>query len=183
MKRMASKSLQNVTLHDILQIFSYDKLKTKGYCDNMARFKRGEFEDTALAEYTLMECGEVWSGDLSLFGFTPQFEADLKATLDGKLPRGAWAGVTDAMIYEVEQSMRLFGDDHGAVVCKTIHSIKGLECDTVFLIKNIVTVIRNNEHSNSDAELKCWYVAVTRAKLKLVITEIFTDRRMVTRLI
>lgn len=184
MRRVASKPLQTVTLSEILEIFSYDKLKSTPYWDNFARFKRGEFEDVAKAEYALMEGGEPWSGDLALFGMKPRLIEDLNALRDGNnLPEGSWKGVSEDLILEVTRAMTRDGEDHPAVKCSTIHSIKGMECDMVVILKNIVGAVARTEKLDPDDELRVWYVAVTRARSKVIFTQIFQERGMLTRLI
>lgn len=57
----------------------------------------------------------------------------------------------------------------------TIHSSKGSERDHVVLIMDISARVAANLEHNRDAELRCLYVAVTRAKHKLTI--VFSQSR------
>jgi DNA helicase-2/ATP-dependent DNA helicase PcrA len=50
----------------------------------------------------------------------------------------------------------------------TIHGAKGMEADIVFVLDGLSTRILENMEDNLDEELKVWFVAVTRAKHKLV---------------
>jgi Superfamily I DNA and RNA helicases len=51
----------------------------------------------------------------------------------------------------------------------TIHGVKGGEADNVVLMLDFTRAVKNNLEHNPDAELRCLYVAVTRAKKKLHI--------------
>lgn len=57
----------------------------------------------------------------------------------------------------------------------TIHGVKGGEADNVVLLLNITKNIRNALGINLDSELRCLYVAVTRAKKNLHI--IYSDSK------
>ena len=61
-------------------------------------------------------------------------------------------------------------DDSDKLNITTIHSAKGLEYDTVFILDCIDGVMpRGNEYEDYNEELRCMYVACTRAKRKLYI--------------
>ncbi len=49
----------------------------------------------------------------------------------------------------------------------TIHGVKGGEADNVVLLMDFTRAVRNSFERNPDAELRCLYVAVTRAKKHL----------------
>lgn len=51
----------------------------------------------------------------------------------------------------------------------TIHGVKGGEADNVVLLLDVTRSVRDNMQRNLDAELRCLYVAVTRAKKNLHI--------------
>jgi superfamily I DNA/RNA helicase len=51
----------------------------------------------------------------------------------------------------------------------TIHGVKGGEADNVVLMLDFTKAVRNNIERNPDAELRCLYVALTRAKKNLHI--------------
>jgi superfamily I DNA/RNA helicase len=51
----------------------------------------------------------------------------------------------------------------------TIHGVKGGEADNVVLMLDYTKAVKANVERNLDAELRCLYVAVTRAKKKLHI--------------
>ena len=66
-------------------------------------------------------------------------------------------------------------DEHeseGKVVISTIHSVKGLEFDTVIVLDCIDGIFPNAPEIGSkedNEELRCFYVAVTRAKERLYL--------------
>ena len=63
-------------------------------------------------------------------------------------------------------------DSEGKVVISTIHSVKGLEFDTVIVLDCIDGVFPNADDIGSkedNEELRCFYVAVTRAKERLYL--------------
>jgi len=57
----------------------------------------------------------------------------------------------------------------------TIHGVKGGETDNVVLLLNFTKAVRNNLEVNPDSELRCLYVACTRAKKTLHL--IHSDNR------
>lgn len=76
----------------------------------------------------------------------------------------------DALV--LDQS-RVSEDDLAKVVLTTIHSVKGLEFDSVFLLGCVDGVFPRGQrwevNDEEQEELRCFYVAVTRAKKRLYI--------------
>ncbi|MEO1630587.1 MAG: 3'-5' exonuclease, partial [Bacteroidota bacterium] len=72
-------------------------------------------------------------------------------------------------------------DDEPPLVLSTIHSAKGLEFDSVFLIQALDGVIPSQYSLGSDAEideeLRLLYVAVTRAERQLFVSYPMLQRR------
>ena len=64
--------------------------------------------------------------------------------------------------------------NHNLMV-NTIHGVKGGETDNVVLLLNFTKAVRNNLEVNPDSELRCLYVACTRAKKTLHL--IHSDNR------
>ena len=63
-------------------------------------------------------------------------------------------------------------DPEGKLVISTIHSVKGLEFDTVIVLDCVDGIFPNADEEGSkedNEELRCFYVAVTRAKNRLYI--------------
>lgn len=55
------------------------------------------------------------------------------------------------------------------ITVSTIHGVKGGECDNVVLKLDVTKNVSSNIDYNTDSELRCLYVAVTRAKKNLFI--------------
>lgn len=53
------------------------------------------------------------------------------------------------------------------MMVNTIHGVKGGEADNVVLLMDFTKAVRNNMDKNPDSELRCLYVALTRAKKHL----------------
>jgi superfamily I DNA/RNA helicase len=56
-----------------------------------------------------------------------------------------------------------------SITVNTIHGVKGGEADNVVLMLDFTKAVRHNLERNPDSELRCLYVAVTRAKKHLHI--------------
>lgn len=56
-----------------------------------------------------------------------------------------------------------------SITVNTIHGVKGGEADNVVLMLDFTRAVRNNMERNPDSELRCLYVAITRAKKHLYI--------------
>jgi len=56
-----------------------------------------------------------------------------------------------------------------SIMVNTIHGVKGGEADNVVLTLDFTKAVRNNMENNPDSELRCLYVAITRAKKHLHI--------------
>ena len=56
-----------------------------------------------------------------------------------------------------------------SIMINTIHGVKGGEADNVVLMLDFTKSVRRNMERNPDSELRCLYVALTRAKKKLHI--------------
>ena len=56
-----------------------------------------------------------------------------------------------------------------SITVDTIHGVKGGEADNVVLLLDCTRAVRDNMERNPDAELRCLYVAMTRAKKRLHI--------------
>jgi superfamily I DNA/RNA helicase len=56
-----------------------------------------------------------------------------------------------------------------SITVDTIHGVKGGEADNVVLMLDYTRAVKENIEHNPDAELRCLYVAITRAKKRLHI--------------
>lgn len=57
------------------------------------------------------------------------------------------------------------------ITISTIHGIKGGEADNVVLILDVTSAVYKNMQSNNDAEMRCYYVGITRARKRLYLVE------------
>ena len=55
------------------------------------------------------------------------------------------------------------------ITVSTIHGVKGGEADNVIVLLDMTRRVDDNYDTNPDSELRCLYVACTRAKKKLHI--------------
>ena len=86
-------------------------------------------------------------------------------------------------MYEYLNELLIFSEkqeeDTDAVVLSTVHGVKGLEFDSVFLLGMNEGKFPSNKVNNDIDELeeerRVAYVAITRAKKKLVLTNISYD--------
>lgn len=81
--------------------------------------------------------------------------------------------IVNAFLTEVKDMAKSRYDKDGVVI-NTIHGVKGLEYDEVFLIGANYTIMERN--GNEEEERRLMYVALTRAKRGLVVYS--TDRRL-----
>ena len=65
--------------------------------------------------------------------------------------------------------------ENNKINVSTIHGVKGGEADNVVVLLNITKNIENALRTNYDSELRCMYVAVTRAKKNLHI--VYSDSK------
>jgi len=89
-----------------------------------------------------------------------------------------WSLNTDAIhlpatsLYNFKRTVKRFGWDFVTVRVDTIHSVKGEEADMVVLVGNITEKTRVSEEDDEDAERRVWFVGLTRAREKLIITQL-----------
>jgi len=130
---------------------------------------------------------------LSMYGTAPQIRADVKIINELKRISKDF-GFTNAKLAEVEKLLNIknipkadrehFGEDFlkylqesitdiksSELYVGTIHSVKGLEYDNVFVMNVGSYCFR----LNTEDEKNLFYVAVTRAKNRLYIYELFDD--------
>ena len=69
--------------------------------------------------------------------------------------------------WSVEYLSRVDLDDKPNIRISTIHAAKGKEADRVILHLSTTKRIQQGFHDFRDAEIRCWYVGVTRAKQRL----------------
>ncbi len=101
-------------------------------------------------------------------GLTDMFIADVTA---GKPNIDLFRGGKDIPIL-VDNWIDKLGPNFRGVQAATIHKMKGSEADTVILVSDISGWLSNKELDQEEDERRTWYVALTRAKTKLIITRV-----------
>lgn len=169
--------------YDVLKsLFSEGEVVKDGEIKRLAYGKRGVVsrfveesyteEDGALyAEYVEAKLGGA-SFDPLAFGFTEKLLEDVYRAGEGRLPRGVFKNVDDVRIAEIERLIHRYGEDIPSVQVSNIHPIKGAEADVVVLLRDIPKVVADAEQEDEDSERRVWYVAVTRAREKVIITNL-----------
>jgi superfamily I DNA/RNA helicase len=96
-----------------------------------------------------------------------------------------WVGLVTK--YGIDDLLRAFdrckgGEKTASLILSTGHSAKGLEWDTVRLADDFLSGVKHNKDgtlppiSRLAADLRLFYVAVTRAKLQVEIPDAVDDR-------
>jgi superfamily I DNA/RNA helicase len=173
----------NQSYENIVQLFSCDVLRIKDYWNDFTSFRKGDFTDTSKAEFELMSASMSWSGDWTLFGAKPLLAANFDEIHDRN-----WSGISCKKEYsdsikDVLQFIKEYGWDYKPVTVSVIHRVKGMECDTAILVRNITGAVHRGEMFDEDDERRVWYTAITRARTKVIVTELWKDYKMNTRLI
>lgn len=92
-----------------------------------------------------------------------------------------------------EELHRVVEAKEGEVTLSTVHAIKGLEADTVFVCgcnaqsfpciaseRPVMDLIRKEEHDREEEELRLFYVALSRARKELYVTYAGTPSKFLT---
>ena len=98
-----------------------------------------------------------------------------------------------AHLVRSDEEGRLPAPQAGMVVLSTVHAIKGLEAETVFVVganaqsypcmagdHPVMDMVRTVEHDRDEEELRLFYVALSRAKRELFVTYSGTPSRFLT---
>ena len=96
---------------------------------------------------------------------------DLKKLIDIAAPYRSIDSFLDDLLLD-NTKVDEIEDNKGHVVISTIHSVKGLEYDTVIMLDCLDEIFPKYDEvgdTQYNEELRCFYVAVTRAKTKLFI--------------
>jgi len=101
-------------------------------------------------------------------------EMKLKLHVNGKIDLSKpWFEVlnfdNDTMAYYRDLIKQKTNLHDRSITVNTIHGVKGGEADNVVLMLDFTKSVRHNMERNPDSELRCLYVAVTRAKKHLHI--------------
>jgi len=71
----------------------------------------------------------------------------------------------------------IFTDEIQGIVLSTVHKIKGLEADRVFIIRPDLLPMKNVKSWQYVQEMNLYYVAITRAKLELIFDREWSDEK------
>ena len=71
----------------------------------------------------------------------------------------------------------IFTDEIQGIVLSTVHKIKGLEANRVFIIRPDLLPMQNVKPWQYIQEMNLYYVAITRAKLELIFDRNWTDEK------
>ena len=79
-------------------------------------------------------------------------------------------------ITELKNNIKtIFTDEIQGIVLSTVHKIKGLEADRVFIVRPDLLPMKNVKSWQYAQEKNLEYVAITRAKLELIYDNEWTD--------
>lgn len=106
--------------------------------------------------------------DTPLLGFHESFVEDVRGW---KIPFDKW-NLSREAVGTFKRMVKDSGMGFGTLRVSTIHSVKGMEEDNVLLCTDISGAARRSELETPDDERRVWYVAMTRTKNNLFITQI-----------
>lgn len=136
----------------------------------------GEFTESLTAwfkeeEEKLLRLGERGVNKLAALGDKADCLWALVETIEGgKWIGGVEGGTESFKLKMVDRIGALFSEESGSgVVCGTVHKMKGLEADRVWVIKPEVIPHPKAKGWQLEQEYNILYVAVTRAKRELVV--------------
>jgi len=141
-----------------------DYLYNKGICferNNKLSYSQGVIK--AIQSYNLIKKGLYDNNKYLIKKFMPGDSYD-----------GDWFDAFTKLSYETRVYYKKILENKSyisPVFIGTIHSIKGGEADNVVLLMQYTKTIEENYLKNADAELRCYYVAVTRARKNLYLVQ------------
>lgn len=140
----------------------------------IGKIRSEQFGDDLEAQiaYDKLLHGGLELSELPILGFTDQFLAQIQAF---SFPEEVWNAEPDDVRY-FKRVLQTAGLEWTRVKLSTIHTAKGGEADVVVLLKNITGKVEEAEFGDPDEERRVWYVAKSRAKERLVHTQIRGQR-------
>jgi len=132
---------------------------------------------------TLDELKTFWEGELSKFkhdlvtkGVLNPYEHSGYVALEDKVSTLLFiARMSDSVLDLKAKITAIFTDTIQGIVLSTVHKIKGLEADRVFIIRPDLIPLPNTRSWQFAQEKNLEYVAITRAKLELIYDHNWTD--------
>ena len=166
-----------------LVIGSLTYLRDGGSPDAMSRLganKRGKIVREQLDQVRAAVCGQFAAGAKHV----QRIVGDAVPTRSSEREKAEWLAVVDAVVALAlscsrldelesritEQSRSLRNPPRNAVVLSTVHSAKGLEWDSVFLVGMEDGVLPHANAEDVEEERRVAYVGVTRARRRLGLT-------------
>ena len=137
----------------------------------VAQIRKGDFftDPDAMDVLTRLRMGEIIPlSELTKLGFSPAFEDDV---LKHDIPYDKW-NLAPLNMMAFKYSVDQFGSRAKPIRVETIHAVKGEEEDVVVLVNNITGRTEQEERENEDEERRVWFVGATRAREKLIITQL-----------
>ena len=134
-------------------------------------FRAGSFgEDMdAFAFYGDLHLGQtVFLDDAERLGYVMGLKADLEKW---DIPLGKW-NIRPDDLYAFKSWYKKFNGSLSPIRVDTIHSMKGEEADVVCLLTDVTTSVAHAEWNDTDNERRVWYVGMTRAREKLIISSL-----------
>lgn len=101
-------------------------------------------------------------------GLTADFAHDVS---DWTIPVTKWC-LSKYDMMRFRRNMTLLNLGFGEMEVNTIHGAKGMEQETVVLLRDITKKTRCAELEDNDVERRTWYVGATRASHHLIITQV-----------
>ncbi|MFA5207238.1 MAG: UvrD-helicase domain-containing protein [Candidatus Paceibacterota bacterium] len=132
---------------------------------------------------TLEKLVTFWNAELTKFkkdlkadGILNPYEHSGYSALEDKVRTLLFLAQLATNITDLKASIKtIFTDEIQGIVLSTVHKIKGLEANRVFIIRSDLLPMRNVKGWQYIQEKNLEYVAVTRAKLELIYDRTWTD--------
>ena len=171
--------LDNQRLMDVYKI-RIDDYKLR--IDNL-HYKYQERLSMQKAEFELLRAGEPWCGLWTLLGAKSCLGSVLAEICSNNMKSILWKKTYAQNAKDILQMIKNFGLDFEPVIVSVIHRVKGMECDTAILVRNVTSAVVSSELNDEDDERRVWYTAFTRARTRVILTELFKESRVVTNVI
>ena len=153
-----------------------------GQLRKTAYWKRGTFKEMTTEEKSLiagldMSMDPSYPCPLDKAEEVLNLGKDFIEDVERGFPRAEQFTGSRKEVYKVIQSYYKLGTNYHPVELSTIHAAKGREADVVVLIRNTTVRVEKAEMYKTDSERRVWYVACTRARDVLCITNLYLNRR------
>lgn len=137
----------------------------------MQKLRTGDFvrDKTMFWAYEMIRVGEgLLLERATEIGLKESFVKDVMLW---KLDAGC-INIKEDSIYLFRQCIKRFGWSFKTPRVETIHAVKGEEADVVVLVGNVTERTLQGERDDEDNERRVWHVGASRAREKLIITNL-----------